>query len=185
MKLQARTRTSVAWSLWLATFGCIVVSILVSFAQRGVPRGPVPGLQRDGATLLPNGWRIAPVGYHLQAGDLPLNMVPSPDGRFLIITNNGWAKPTLTVFDTKTLQVTSRVTALSRPRIHVSAGSSVASSIGIGGAPLGSFATSSRVAFQSLLAKRLKPTTPQLTRTPRSWSRRIFSKKVARGVHSG
>ena len=69
-----------------------------------------PGLQRDGITLLPNGWRIAPVGHHVQVGDLPLNMIPSPDGRFLVITNNGWAKPTLTVFDTKTLQITSRVT---------------------------------------------------------------------------
>ncbi len=28
-------------------------------------------------------------------------MVLSPDGRFLIVTNNGWSKPTLTIFDTQ------------------------------------------------------------------------------------
>ena len=59
------------------------------------------GPAANGATLLPNGWRIAPAGRHIQVGDLPLNMAPSPDGRFLVITNNGWTRPTLTVFDTK------------------------------------------------------------------------------------
>ena len=78
----------------LLTFGLCVVSILAPLAQRGVPVPARPGLQRDGITLLPNGWRIAPVGHHVQVGDLPLNMIPSPDGRFLVITNNGWAKPT-------------------------------------------------------------------------------------------
>ena len=67
-----------------------------------------PGRQPGGATLLPNGWRIAPAGKHVQVGDLPLNMAPSPDGRFLVITNNGWTRPTLTVFDTKTEQVIGR-----------------------------------------------------------------------------
>ena len=33
----------------------------------------------------------------MHVGDLPLAMTPSPDGRFLIVSNNGWAKPTLTV----------------------------------------------------------------------------------------
>src|SRR4029450_9187029 len=80
----------------LLTFGLCVISILALLAQRGGPLPLRPGLQRDGITLLPNGWRIAPVGHHVQVGDLPLNMIPSPDGRFLVITNNGWKKPTLT-----------------------------------------------------------------------------------------
>jgi YVTN family beta-propeller protein len=32
-------------------------------------------------------------------GDLPLNLVLSPDGRYLIVTNNGYVKPTLRVVD--------------------------------------------------------------------------------------
>jgi hypothetical protein len=67
-----------------------VVAVLVPLAQRAADRAARPGLQEADVTLLPNGWRIAPSGQHVQVGDLPLNMIASPDGRFLIITNNGW-----------------------------------------------------------------------------------------------
>src|SRR5215468_4529844 len=66
-----------------------------------------PGRQKSD-TLLPNGWRIAPAGKHLPVGDLPLAMVQSPDGRFLIIENNGYTKPSLTVVDLKTFLVVQR-----------------------------------------------------------------------------
>ena len=56
-------------------------------------------------TLLPNGWRIAPAGSHLDAGDLPLAMALHPDGRHLVITNNGWSKPSLRVVDLERRQV--------------------------------------------------------------------------------
>ena len=56
-------------------------------------------------TLLPNGWRIAPAGRHLDAGDLPLAMALHPDGRHLVITNNGWSKPSLRVVDLERRQV--------------------------------------------------------------------------------
>jgi YVTN family beta-propeller protein len=58
-----------------------------------------PGPQGQGVTLLPNGWRIAPAGRHLDAGDLPLAMALHPDGRHLVITNNGWSRPSLRVVD--------------------------------------------------------------------------------------
>jgi DNA-binding beta-propeller fold protein YncE len=67
-----------------------------------------PGVER-GTTLLPNGWRIAPAGRHMTVGDLPLAMVESADGRFLIVTNNGYSRPSLTVVDLKTFTVRSRV----------------------------------------------------------------------------
>lgn len=38
-------------------------------------------------------------------GDLPLSMLVSPDGRWAIVTNNGYAKPTLTLVDLDTLSV--------------------------------------------------------------------------------
>src|SRR4051812_24318573 len=93
----------------LVTFAACVSAIVGSLAQRGAVPSPLPGRQADGATLLPNGWKIAPAGHHIQIGDLPLNMAPSPDGRFLIVTNNGFTRPTLTVFDTKHEQVVGRV----------------------------------------------------------------------------
>jgi YVTN family beta-propeller protein len=93
----------------LVILGLCVTAMVGAIAQRGALPPARPGRQAGGATLLPNGWRIAPAGRHIQIGDLPLNMAPSPDGRFLVITNNGWTRPTLTVFDTRQQQVTSRV----------------------------------------------------------------------------
>jgi DNA-binding beta-propeller fold protein YncE len=68
-----------------------------------------PGAQGGGVTLLPNGWRIAPAGRHVSVGDLPLAMVESPDGRYLIVSNDGYAKPTLSVIDVARLALKSRV----------------------------------------------------------------------------
>ena len=50
-------------------------------------------------TLLPNGWRISPVGQHISIGDLPMNMVMTPDGDHVIVTNNGYSQPNLVVYD--------------------------------------------------------------------------------------
>ena len=63
------------------------------------PQVQRPGVIGGGVTLLPNGWTIAPAGWHVQIGDLPLAMVQSPDGRFLLVSNNGYAKPSVAVFD--------------------------------------------------------------------------------------
>jgi len=82
-------------------------------AAQTTPNAPSGVGQRPGRgkteTLLPNGWRIAPAGRHLQVGDLPLSLVLSPDGRYAIVENNGYAKPTLTVVDLKRFVVLDRV----------------------------------------------------------------------------
>ncbi len=92
----------------LATAFCIVIAGLVAVAQRGAPPRRLPGAG-GGVMQLPNGWRIAPAGRHAPIGDLPLNMIWSPDGRYLIVTNNGWSKPTLTIFDTTNFYIRSTV----------------------------------------------------------------------------
>jgi YVTN family beta-propeller protein len=84
-------------------------AMLVVVAQRAADRPSWPGPLGGGITQLPNGWKIAPAGRHAQIGDLPLNMVWSPDGRYIIVTNNGWSSPTLTVFDSVTFQVRATV----------------------------------------------------------------------------
>src|SRR5512141_3397600 len=74
-------------------------------AQQPAGVSRLPGAQGGGVTLLPNGWRIAPAGTHLDAGDLALAMALHPDGRHLVITNNGWSKPSLRVVDLQRRQV--------------------------------------------------------------------------------
>ncbi len=87
-----------------ATLTVAVATLLYGLhlsAQRAPAAPQLPGRQGSDVTLLPNGWRIAPVGFNLQVGDFPLSMVESPDGRYVVISNNGWSKPTLTVVDTR------------------------------------------------------------------------------------
>jgi YVTN family beta-propeller protein len=84
-------------------FALVLVAMttgLVTIAQRAAAPPRRPGILGNGVAQLPNGWRIAPAGRHAPIGDLPLNMVWSPDGRYLLITNNGWSKPSITIFDT-------------------------------------------------------------------------------------
>jgi len=88
----------------------VIAAAVGSVAQRG-PAAPVwPGSLGKGVTLLPNGWKIQPAGRHFLVGDLPLAMIESPDGKSLIITNNGYAKPTLAVVDLTRGYVASKTT---------------------------------------------------------------------------
>ena len=76
-------------------------SAAASAAQPSAP-APKPAARRMAApkvTLLPNGWRISPVGRHINIGDLPMNMVMTPDGDHVIVTNNGYTQPNLVVYD--------------------------------------------------------------------------------------
>jgi YVTN family beta-propeller protein len=90
----------------------LVIGLLVALLTGALPfttfgdaSPPVPGPLGGGVTLLPNGWKIAPAGRHVQVGSLPLAMVESSDGRFLFITNNGYLKPSITVVDIKARRV--------------------------------------------------------------------------------
>jgi DNA-binding beta-propeller fold protein YncE len=89
---------------------CVIfVSAAVGTVARLAPAPPAwPGSLGNGVTLLPNGWKIQPAGRHMSIGDLPLAMVESPDGNYLVVTNNGFAKPTLTIVDLKRGYVSSK-----------------------------------------------------------------------------
>lgn len=87
---------------WTAALGLTAAALTaVVTLGDGVPPVLRPGVMAGGVTLLPNGWRIAPAGRHIQVGDLPLAMLESPDGRYLLVSNNGYARPTVAVVDLK------------------------------------------------------------------------------------
>src|SRR2546422_6985245 len=68
----------------------------------------VPGALRDGATLLPTGWRIRPAGRAVPVGTLPLNLVTLSDGS-IIVTNDGYGENSLMRIDPVRAQVVWRV----------------------------------------------------------------------------
>ena len=100
--------TRLRLSVFLVLLSAMAGGLLVG-ARRGPAPPQLPGAVGGGATLLPNGWTIEPAGTHLIVGDLPLNLVETPDHRYAVVTNNGWARPTLTMVDLKLQLVTATV----------------------------------------------------------------------------
>ena len=62
-------------------------------------RSVIPGPQKEGKTLLPNGWYLSPAGKGVQVGELPLNLAFSPDGSYVLSTDNGTASQGISVVD--------------------------------------------------------------------------------------
>jgi len=60
--------------------------------------GPQPG----GTAITPVGFRVTPAGAQTTLGNLPLNAVLHPDGRHLLVSNNGQGVQSLQLLDTDT-----------------------------------------------------------------------------------
>jgi YVTN family beta-propeller protein len=67
------------------------------------------GRQADGTVLLPNGWKIAPVGEQVPLDTLPMSSAISPNGRFVLVLNGGYKPPSISVIDAETKKELSRV----------------------------------------------------------------------------
>src|SRR5438105_5043480 len=79
-----------------------------------VPAGLLGGQEKDKAIfpgptdkgfLLPNGWTITPVGKHVPLTDLPLNIVPLPDGKHALVATSGFNNHQLSLIDLTTATV--------------------------------------------------------------------------------
>jgi DNA-binding beta-propeller fold protein YncE len=55
--------------------------------------------------LLPNGWKLTPVGKMLPLGDLPLNIAVSPSKKLLAVTNNGQSDQMVQLIDAVNMKV--------------------------------------------------------------------------------
>jgi YVTN family beta-propeller protein len=78
----------------LLILGVVMSSAL--YAQQPTNNPGAPSI------LLPNGWSLSPVGRSISLGDLPLNMVLSPNKKLLAVTNNGQGKQFIQLIDPHT-----------------------------------------------------------------------------------
>jgi DNA-binding beta-propeller fold protein YncE len=90
-------------------FGLLFILFLAFVTTVYAPDSRTPGSLGKGVILLPNGWKIQPAGKHIPLDDLPLEMLESPDGRYAIVTNNGWSPPIVSVIDLQQFYVKDRV----------------------------------------------------------------------------
>ncbi len=81
--------------------------LLLSACQKKAPK-QVPGKYSQ-YTLLPNGWRLTPVGRHVEIGELPLNMVVTKNDQFAITVNSGMGPHSLSLIDLDSLKEVQRV----------------------------------------------------------------------------
>ncbi len=68
--------------------------------------------ERAAGTLLPTGVRLDPAGHSFAVGNMPLAMVPSPEGDRLLLSLNGWRQQGLQVVEPDTGRI---IQTLSRP----------------------------------------------------------------------
>ncbi|MEP7340263.1 MAG: beta-propeller fold lactonase family protein [Acidobacteriota bacterium] len=86
----------------VASLLCLsLLNLNLAFAQSKASQRRLPGKIAAGM-LLPNGWTLTPEGQQIPISDLPLNMVLSKDGRYLLVTTNGNGDQTINVIDLQT-----------------------------------------------------------------------------------
>ncbi len=83
---------------------CLLLTGIVLASFFSCSKKPdLPGLF-SGGTRLPNRWVLTPAGTQIPIGELPLNMVLSPDGSTLAVTNNGYGRQFISLIDAQQQQ---------------------------------------------------------------------------------
>jgi YVTN family beta-propeller protein len=76
------------------------------------------GPQGDGTSITPVGWRVTPAGQQTDLGDKPFAMAKSPDGRFLLVVNDGVYKQSVMVVDAASRQVVQTITYMAPEAVY-------------------------------------------------------------------
>ncbi|MBA3975922.1 MAG: hypothetical protein C0504_17085 [Candidatus Solibacter sp.] len=91
---------------WLAAAAVMLgAAALVSQETRVEAPGPRP----DGSVLLHNGWLLRPAGRQISLSTFPMATAVSRDGKYTVVLQGGYMKPSLSVHETATLKEVSRV----------------------------------------------------------------------------
>lgn len=103
---ESHDRLEVSMKKLLLVSALLLLSVAL-LSQRA-PLGRI-GLQPDGSFLLVSGWRVRPAGTQLALSTFPMSSALSRDGRWVVILQGGYLKPSLSVHNSTTLQEVSRV----------------------------------------------------------------------------
>jgi len=107
LRREVRLRRSHLTALLLTAAVCFTPAI--TMPQNG--SSPIPGESNGGSLLLPNGWTLTPAGEQVQVGGLPLAIALHPDGRYLLVANNGVEPRTIDVIDLTQRKIVSQAPA--------------------------------------------------------------------------
>jgi len=92
-------------------FLILAISYLIFSCQPNEKKGQLDMLQKLNATrvMLPNGWSLTPPAKSLSLDELPLNLQISPSGRLAAVTNNGYGKQSVMLFDVEREKMLDRI----------------------------------------------------------------------------
>ncbi|MBZ5496154.1 MAG: bifunctional YncE family protein/alkaline phosphatase family protein [Acidobacteriia bacterium] len=78
-----------------------------AYQKKNLPR-KLPGGSAESGFLLPNGWSLTPAGEQIDVGDLPLALLLHPDGKHLLVANNGYSTQSVDVINLDSKKIVSR-----------------------------------------------------------------------------
>ena len=94
----------------------LLASGAVAAADGGlITAGPKP----DGTAVTSYGWTVTPAGRQVTLGDKPFGTALSPDGKTMLVSNDGQYKQSIMVVDTATRQVKQTLTYVSPQALFV------------------------------------------------------------------
>jgi YVTN family beta-propeller protein len=96
--VRTRSRTLIR----AAGAGCAFSALLGTASALGATAPTTVGPRLDGTAVAPTGHRLTPTGEQSPLGDLPLGAALSPDGRTLLVSNDGQGTQSLQVVDVAT-----------------------------------------------------------------------------------
>ena len=91
---------------WMAVTGVVLAAAALVSQEAKVE---APGPRTDGSVLLHNGWVLRPAGRQVALSTFPMAAAVSRDGKYTVILQGGYMKPSLSVHETATLKEVSRV----------------------------------------------------------------------------
>jgi DNA-binding beta-propeller fold protein YncE len=81
----------------------VIVSVTAAFGARAILEHAGP--QGDGTAITSYGWHVTPAGRQTTLGERPYGMALSPDGRWLVVSNDGVAEQSVMLVEASTGQV--------------------------------------------------------------------------------